>query len=229
MKQVKDKDEKKGLLRAFFQTRNIYSYTIFVYKRCQLGHIKIKEYFSDHELFTDFWLQACKPWPYSLKDHTLYFSIKILLHMISRILWNILFYQKYKSINLIKVCSIQDRLKPSWAKFIFKCSSCPRQPHPVWWSLYYECIYRYKVLTKQSLQYHCQKCIQRMVTLIMIDNEQSLLLSKVPCASQEKWGKKTNNFSMLSGTLGVRCTKKNYTFVHVTPRALCRASGYLVF
>lgn len=61
MKQVKDKDEKKGLLRAFFQTRNIYSYTIFVNKRCQLGHIKIKEYFSDHELFTDFWLQACKP------------------------------------------------------------------------------------------------------------------------------------------------------------------------
>ena len=60
-----------------------------------------------------------------------------------------------------------------------------------------------------------------MVTLITIDNEQSLLLGEVHCRSQEKRGK--------SGTLGERQTNKSLTFVHVTARALCHASGNLVF
>ena len=34
---------------------------------------------------------------------------------------------------------------------------------------------------------------------------------------------------MQSGTLGERQTNKSPTFVHVTPRALCHASGNLVF
>ena len=83
-----------------------------------------------------------------------------------------------------------------------------RQPHPVWWSQYHERMYRSKALTKHYLQYHCKKCIQCMVTLITIDNEQSLLLGEVHCRSQEKRGK--------SGTLGERQTNKSLTFVHVT-------------
>ena len=96
-----------------------------------------------------------------------------------------------------------------------------RQPHPVWWSQYHESIYRYKALTKNSSEYHCQKCLRCMVTLIMIDNKQSLLLGEVHCRSQEKWGGK-NDFRMQSGTLGERQTKKVLLFCMSLPE-LCAA------
>ena len=132
-----------------------------------------------------------------------------------------------------KLCWIEDQLANVATRFYTLASwtignlTVTGQPHPVWWSQYHKSIYRYKALTKNSSEYHCQKCLRCMVTLIMIDNEQSLLLGEVHCRSQEIWGEK-NDFRMQSGTLGERQTKKVLLLCMSLPE-LCAAHQEIWF
>ena len=57
----------------------------------------------------------------------------------------------------------------------------------------------------------------------------SNLSFKAKSIAEAKKNEEKNDFSMQSGTLEERQTNKSPTFVHVTPRALCHASGNLVF
>ena len=132
-----------------------------------------------------------------------------------------------------KLCWIEDQLANVATQFYTLASwtignlTVTGQPHPVWWSQYHKSIYRYKALTKNSSEYHCQKCLRCMVTLIMIDNKQSLLLGEVHCRSQEKWGGK-NDFRMQSGTLGERQTKEVLLLCMSLPE-LCAAHQEIWF
>ena len=100
MKWVKDKDEWKSLLRAFFQ-QEIFVVTQSLSRKdvnCDIQRLINKIL----RLWTLDWflLTGSKPWSYSMKNCTLYFSTNNLLNMTStshsscaiRMFWNILCY-----------------------------------------------------------------------------------------------------------------------------------------
>ena len=114
---------REEFVQSFFPKRNIYSYPIFVYERCQLGHTKININ-KIFRLLTPDWFLVTRFQTLILffeGPHTLS-NTNIQLHMIShdsfaiKMFWNILWYEKFNSIKLLNIFSIYDRVKPLLAQ-----------------------------------------------------------------------------------------------------------------
>ena len=134
------------------------------------------------------------------------------------VLWN------WSTFTIFRTCS-----NLHWHKFIFKCSSCPRQPHP---SCLVVTVSRKHIQVQSPYKTFFTKPLSKVHTMHgYTDHDRQWAIPpfrQSPLHQPRKMQKK-HDLSMQSGTLGVRQTKKSPTFVHVTPRALCHTSGNLIF
>ena len=225
MKWVKDKDERKSLLRAFFQ-QEIFVVTQSLSRKdvnCDIQRLINKIL----RLWTLDWflLTGSKPWSHSMKNCTLfYFSTNNLLNMtlplivlvqlecfeIFCVIKNIVLWNWW-TFTIFRTCS-----NLHWHKVIFKCSSCPRQPHS---SCLVVTVSQKHIQVQSPYKTFFTKPLSKVHTMhgyTHHDRQWAIPPFRQSPLHQPRKMQKKHDLSMQSGTLGVRQTKKSPTFVHVT-------------